>query len=434
MAGQIDSALWALNAGQTSLPIRAAKGPLRFIATGKALPVVGTDQAVSLVIMDGLSRLAEAGPKTTMGVQGQSSAGATKKNWKFKLRNHAGKKLGVTYGSWPESTSITLKAYGSFADGSMALDRSMIREAVAAELWRQIRRNSSDGDNRIAPWYAWSAGAAAQSASLLSEALFSTDSTPVELYWTDGSTDPQFLGLYMWRSNNDPDSYLMTPDHQSHCLLQPQHAPPDLWSRPDYLSGQFWEFMSPDAPDPSVPARLIEWFAAILDGRASWQDWPDYLNLRSWIDYKVFSEAVGSFDSLSNNIILGSWTATASTGLWDVFVYDLDETLGCVWGYNGNADPADIGLITAQSTLWTAFSEHFADRIAARWRELRRAGVLSGANLTAIMTRYAASMRPGAVLADQAAWGTNSISSHAYIATWFEQRVRWLDQQWGGAD
>lgn len=431
MTGQIDSAIQDLNTGQTNISIRAASGPLRFVVTGSVLPTNGNDQAVSLVIMDGMTRLLEAGPTTTMGVQGQSSAGATKKSWKLKLRNLSGTKLSVTYGSWPESSSITLKAYGSFPTDNMALDRSMIREAVSAELWRQIRRAYNDGDNRIAPWYAWSVGADAQRAALLSNALFSTDCTPVELYWTDGSTAPAFLGLYMWRSDNSLNAYLMTDTNEHHFLLQPQHAPPDLWSRPDYLSGIYWEFMSPEARDTRVAPRLIGWFADILAQSASWQDWPSYLNLRSWIDYKIFSEAVGSFDSISNNIILGSWTATATSGLWDVFVYDLDETLGCVWNYNGNADPESIGLITAQSTLWTSFSEYFAKQISARWQALRKADVISVENLISIITHYSASMRPAAVIADQAAWGTNRISSHAYVTSWFERRIQWLDQQWG---
>ncbi|MBV1835679.1 CotH kinase family protein [Acetobacter estunensis] len=427
----IPSFVSSLLSTETTVPVgRPKSGCLRFVAIGSALPTVGTDEQVTLAILDGNSVLyADQGTGlTNMSVQGQTSANATKHNWKFKPKNPAGSKVSIRFGDWPDSTSIDLKAYGTIPNGDTgggtAMDRTMIREAVCLELWRQIRRAYDYPENLIAPESAYEDA----STTNFGNPLFSCDEIPVELYWTtDAATAPTFLGQYMWRSNNSNDTYLMDDSNAAHYLLQPQHGPTDLWSNgsSSYFS-KYWEYSSPSSPNNAVPARLLTWLASCKTTSSNWASYAQYIDLNSWIDYAIFCWAVGSFDSVSNNVMLGSHNATATTGIWSLYAYDLDESLGVYWDTTGQS-PTQEGNPFAQDAVFQSFWTYFAPQIGARWLELRKNSVLTTDNFRKIVSRYLKSMRPAAIAADQSAWGTNSISTIPYLIEWFDGRLTYGD-------
>nr|WP_243430052.1 CotH kinase family protein [Acetobacter sacchari] len=404
--------------------------PDRIVITTTALPAIGDTVDCNFALMRGDAVLySNDSGLSTLEIQGQTSADAVKQNWKIKVKNASKDKVALRFGSWDETTSITFKAYGSINSNATAFDRTMTREAICLELWRRIRRAYDPPNNRIAPWYAWMDA----DLSLLSDAQFSCDCRPIAVYMQIGSaTAPTLYGAYMLRSNNTNATYLIDDSNAQHYLLQPQHGPTDLWSNTAHLSDDtVWEFSSPATPDDTVPARLLAWFKAVLAGTDSWANYPSYLRLESWIDYKIFCDVVGSFDSMTNNLMLKSYTGTETSGLWEVDAYDLDESLGCKWNFPYGSDPETTGITTDQDAMWTSFSVYFAGAINARYAYLRANGVLTLETLTEIQKFYSAGFRPADVEYDWTTWGTNLPSNNPYILNWFSRRLAWLDDRWG---
>jgi len=427
---EIDNAIWGLRASEVYVPLPF---PDRVVIVASQVPTEASGAiSCNFALMSGDDVLySNDSGKSTVEIQGQSSKLASKANLKIKVKNAAKNKVSIRFGTWDESTSITFKGYGDIPAFTSAFDRSMVREAISLELWRTIRRAHPAPYNRIGPWYAWSN----KTLSLLTDAQFSCDCRAVSIYFQQaGDTTPQFHGVFMIRSDNTNGTYLIDDGNPKHYLLQPQHGPADLWTNDTYLSTAYWEYSSPDTPDTKAPARLINWIKSVMAGNASWGEYSQYINLQSWIDYKVFCEATGSFDSITNNLMLVSYTASETQGIWSICAYDLDETYGSMSGYIAGCPPEKAGWVTDQDEVWKSFSEYFSGEIAARFADLRSSGVLSVEKLTDILTFYASRFRPADVIRDQQLYGTNQISNYPYILNWYGQRLAWLEQQWAHSD
>lgn len=420
----IDTAIWSLRASETYVPLPF---PDRVVIFSASVPTDSDGVACSFSLMRGDAVLyANDSGKCTVGLQGQTSAGASKHNFKIKVKNANKDKVALRFDTWDENTSFTMKAYGSIPGNVTAFDRSMIREAVCLELWRQIRRNDPQNPGQIAPWYA----RLNKTTTRFQQPQFSCDCHALSVYFqlpTDSA--PQFYGCYVLRSDNTNATYLIDDSNPQHYLLQPQHGSGNLWTNKGNLGTSVWEFSSPANPDTAVPGRLLNWFKSILAGTGSWADYAQYLGLTSWIDYIIHIEAVGSFDSTANNIMLKSYTGTETSGLWEVDSYDLDESLGVKWDAPNGVAPDITGWASDGANVFQAMRNAFLPQIQARYAYLRRSGVLSPETMAELIRRYA-TFRVADLEQDWALYGTNSIASYRYLQDWFEGRLAWLDTQW----
>lgn len=429
------------------LSLNKPSAPWRILVEGD-LPTDkdGTEMTVS--VFEGTLPLFSAYGK--WGVQGQSSAGAAKHNWKLKLKNPStGNKLGIKIGNWFPMTSITLKAYGD--------DRTIIRDSITTELWRNIH-SFPDGNlyskSALQYWDGTDLGTH-------TSALFSTAGFPAEVYH-NGS----FLGLYVVRTSSDNNDYLMDENNHQHLLIQPQHSG-NVWGETTSLDITQFVVQSPalkgynDQDDisttfPDVYAagnRFIVWAsncnAEKVDIRATYRD---YLDLDSTIDYLILCELAGSFDSMTNNFYAGSYNATATSGIWYFWPYDEDETWGLVWGDTGSqSDAKNVGWVTlndgnpAQQDpgFFRAVHKNFRPEIRARWRELRDAGVISSASINKVIKSQTDMIDPTMMAQDISLWPLNIATgspsdmqaggkwSISYIQNYAKERIEWLDEQWG---
>ncbi|WP_048855247.1 CotH kinase family protein, partial [Gluconobacter thailandicus] len=133
----------------------------------------------------------------------------------------------------------------------------------------------------------------------------------------------------------------------------------------------------------------LDWFASIQNGTGSWADYAQYLGLGSWLDYLIHIEAVGSFDSTTNNCMLKSYTGTQTSGLWEIDSYDLDESLGVKWGAPNGVAPDVTGWASDGANVFQQMRGVFLPQIQARYAYLRRSGVLSSGTLAGLIRRYA---------------------------------------------
>lgn len=429
------------------IALNKPSAPWRILVEGD-LPDTSTTPNMTVSFFEGTIPLFSA--YGTWKVQGQSSADAVKHNWKLKLKNSGtGNKLSVKIGDWFPMSSITLKAYGD--------ERTLIRDSLTTEIWRQFH---SYPDGLLAPNSAYTYWVGTDFGSHTS-ALFSTAGFPVEVY-QNGS----FLGLYVLRTSADNNDYLMDDSNNQHVLIQPQHYAGIWGNLTGFDSTQFvvqspalssytdQEDISSTYPDIYAACkRFMTWAcncnAGNIDIRSTYKQ---YLDLNSAIDYVLICELSGSFDSMTNNFMLGSYNATSTSGVWYFWPYDEDETWGLVWGLTGSQSDADkVGWVTLSGSnsaqqdpgFMRAFHKQMKPEIRARWRELRDAGVISPININNIIKSQTNLIDPTMMTQDIVNWplniGTGSPSnmqlpnkwSIPYIVDYAATRIAWLDAQFG---
>lgn len=366
-------------------------------------------------------------------ISGQTSAFETKYGYRLTLKSDAGTPMQLKFGSWLATNRLDLKGYGNMNTG-IYRDRLMVRDVTGYRLWRDIRQNRSSPHDRIAPEWVYrnqygQAGGAP---------LFGCDGMPIE--WWHNET---LMGVWISRQKNSTDSYLMDKHNPCHYLVQANHGVSGLWTTPNDTSD--WDFSNSPVikgynegdnitgtPVFQPFARLLQYTANVVSGSDTFANAWQYLNVESWIDYLVFCEAVGSYDAWHNNLYLGAWDATATSGIWHVFAYDMDQILGIVadWLDMDQSAPDRIGFMSDSDNFWQVFRAYYAGDIKKRYAALR-ASTLTPGHVSSIIRNILDPMSPVALQAEMTNWGSNPVSNYAYIMHWFEGRLAWLDAQWG---
>lgn len=408
----------------TSLSLQRDNCPLYFDVSVPRVPLNG--EVVSGTVLISVGSQPVAVLNTTLEIQGQSSQGADKKNWKLKVSNASGEDVEVSVGDWLPSNKITLKSYGNVPGNPVFFDRSLVREAVSAEIWRRIYRSMDYPTSLIAPPETWKRATLNQTDRQTS-ALFSTDCHPAVV-----SFNGVFFGVCMMRTSADEGDFLMDKKNPGHYLLQPQHVSQNVLTewQPD-----LWEFTSPKKPKDAAVQWFFDFFKGVVNGTTDPATAHTVLNVPSFLLYVMFCEIVGSFDSLNNNVMIGGWDWSANGGTAYFFPYDLDETLGCIWNHQGDAAsfPENVGFVHTGDAAWNALFSYFVGRgdVGRVWSRIRTSGVLDPQNIWEIIRKYSGPIGSDLYLKESAAWGTNVISAPFYLQDWVVRRIAWLDAQWG---
>lgn len=416
---------------------------LRILIDGDLPTVKGTDTQASISFFHGDIPLFSA--TATVSVQGASSQGADKKNFKFKVVNPTtGNKLKVKFGNWIPMSSITLKAY--------AVDRTLIRDSLSTMVYRKILRFNN---GLTAPSNEYSYLASKNCGVTIGEADFTTAGFPIEMYNSDG-----LIGLYVLRSYYDAATYLLDEDNTQHVLMQPKLSN-NFWVDGIFDSSK-WDIVLPITQDDTFSSsvtRLFQWFKGCVKGdidiRKTYQY---YINLETFIDYILFTELTMGGDSLQNNLMLRSSNATPTSGVWGIYPYDMDQTWGIIGGnYSVNiSNPKTYGWITKPKVTgstnpnssgndwFTLFWEVFRPEIWARWSELRNNDVISPKSINELIQIQVALINPNVMSEDLTLWplsgqtglGTGyAISDNgkrysiAFIVDFAKNRIEWLDDQ-----
>lgn len=251
----------------------------------------------------------------------------------------------------------------------------------------------------------------------------------------------------------------MDDNNPNHILIQPQHAG-GIWQH-DW-TGADWVVQSPaidgyddqddiskSAPDVQAKCQTIMAYmqaciAGTTDVRATHTR---YLRLQDWLDYDILINLTGSFDSMTNNFMMGTWDGVR----WGPWPYDMDETAGLVFSiaYDG-AWATNIGWVTQKGGhadqdqgFFDVIHRRFRPELRARWRMLRDAGIISVEAITRLINDQVGLINPDLMAQDIALWPLNGATgapaymqlggkwSVAYVIDWYKARIAWMDQQWG---
>lgn len=196
----------------------------------------------------------------------------------------------------------------------------------------------------------------------------------------------------------------------------------------------------------------MNWMVSCYKGTTDFRStYRDYLDLTSALDFIIITEWALSFDSLNNNFMLGSWTATPTSGIWYFWPYDEDETFGVAYflSTGGSVDPT-FGWVTENSGgggnqtagIFKVIREQMRPELRARWAQLRDAGVISNEAIANFINAYGAMINPDMMAQDIAnwpitgwtgtQWGAIKIAqSVSYLADIAKQRMAWIDGQFG---
>lgn len=429
-----------------TLVLNKPNAPWRIVTEG-AWPTDVSDARtatpVTVTVYEGALPLFSA--NADMSIQGQSSATQNKKGYKFKFTNPTtGNKLQIKIGDWFPSNKWDVKGY--------AIDRTLVRDTVSSALWRKIRRTGTFPNNLIAPLGAWEYWDSVDLDTHAS-ALFSTDGFPVEVW--NGST---FSHLGVWRTGADIDDFLMDDASRANIFMQPQHAG-SVWDHT--FTGTDWSISSPKikkytdqmdiskaAPDVQASGtRIMQWCMDVRSGAVDMRTtYPFFIDLPSWLDYILFCEVSGNEDAVQNNFNMVTWDNMR----WHLCAYDMDETFGIIFNTTPATAAADkIGFVMNRNTqsLWAGtnffqmFFQHFMPEMRARWAELRRSGAISYDTIATLVTQQTSMIDPAMMQedlanyppygTDVANYGSKGRCSYTYILDWANQRIAWIDAQWG---
>lgn len=426
-----------------TITVSKPNSPWKILVEGD-IPTDKTGINMSVSVFEGTIPLFSA--VGTWQVQGQSSAGALKKNWKLKLKNpDTGNKLNIKIGDWFPMTSLEFKGYGT--------DRTLTRDCLTTELWRKMH---SFETGYLAPLSSYDYFSSTDCGVHIS-ALFSTAGFPVEI-WNNGT----FLGLYILRTTADINDYLMDDSNLNHILIQPQHAY-DMWS--NSFNSTEWDFPSPsvkgydtgddmsslNADVNSSASRLITWMQNCYNNKTDLRSTiGNYLDLNSLLDYIIITELSGSMDALVNNWMCGSWNATATSGVWYLWPYDEDATWGLTSPINGSgADAKNIGWIMGNGSksdhppgFFNTASNVFRPELRARWKMFRQNEIITSENISKIIKNITNLIDPNSMVQDLENWsltgatGSINVSQNiekenvSYVQNYAKERIEWLDDQW----
>lgn len=384
-----------------------------------------TDSDTVLQFRQGNSVIATVKAKTAN--QGQSSASAAKQNINMEFLSSDDEDLYIRMGDRIEEAEMVAKSY-------FKTDRTQLRDSSSSELYYQIRNHESYPADGVIPNSVLSDPTLGLDLSKY-KARGTTSGVPVEIY-----VDGDFLGQYTVRSKKKRENYAMAKSNKNHILIQA-----DYGLGGGYMSLGALKLSSSDVRNPKISdyvegsnsisdtvvaasiSRFYNWMASAVTNPALFDsEGSQYLNMRSWHDYLIFSELIKNWDGLNNNYLIGTWDSNK----WHIFAYDLDQTFGRVTlNYE-----SPYGLIGQDLTrIYSTSCPVSRSNFFSRYNYLRSSGVISNSNINDIFRSHFNKINTYALEEDYKNWGYAPTTDDTliYISKWVYLRIRYLDALWG---
>lgn len=277
-------------------------------------------------------------------VQGTSSLSYEKKNYTLKFYEDAEheNKLKIDVG-WGPQSKYCMKANW--------IDRTHARNVVSAKLAGQMQAKYG----------------------LLTEAPNNgaVDGFPVEIY-----NNGEFLGLYTFNIPKDDWQFAMDSDNPDHIVIGGEGwEDANLFkAAPDFGT---WAVEVGEESDETLDKmnRLFDFVVNSTDEEFK-ENFENYLNLDSALNYYVFTDIAYLKDNLGKNMLIATYDGQE----WYLSLYDLDSSWGTETNGYALMEYEEAELDMAKSNLFARMEKCFAKELAQRYFELKE-DILSDENI-----------------------------------------------------
>lgn len=381
-------------------------------------------------LSEGLSfsfpRFNVSGTLTGIKVQGASSASLAKKNYTLHLDHMI--ELIPGYGKQ--------KKYVIKADMT---DFSHVRNVGCAKLWGEVRKTRIKADDAIkvndTDYLVDNTGnhitGEADPQLSIGGNYGAVDGFPIALYIND-----KYWGLYTFNVPKDAWMAKMT-NKWSHAIVSATWTALDKTVR---LDGTDMDIEFCGTKDTTWVFRSINALIDLL--KANYTSAADFdnavngsLDIKSAIDYYVYSAAIGNTDGILRNYLLQTWDGKK----WYIAAYDLDMTFGRTpdlpdWvspvynGDNNRRGGTTLTNLAEGNRLFHQLWKFHKEDIIARYKELV-AGPLSSGAVSTLLTNFADPIPDALLSQEDKTWpqtllsGTNNLSQ---IRWWYMEHINFL--------
>lgn len=259
-------------------------------------------------------------------IQGDSSRGYVKTNFKIKLFNDAeGKeKLKVKMKpTWSKDNKYNLKA--NWIDATQArnvVNARLIRDAVAL--------TPLENPKQTAP-------------ILQTEGLGQIDGFPIEVYF-----DGNFYGLFTLNTKKSEVTFNMDSKVDTNEVISTELGAKNFTNDTKTIDGASWSTEIHDKANDTLKANLANFFKFV--NTSSDDDFKaqihNYIDVKSVITEMLFGWLSHEYDYYSKSELLATWNNGA---YWYLIPYDLDSTWGLFW---------DGSKISLDDTLFSLDPKH----------------------------------------------------------------------------
>jgi len=305
-------------------------------------------------------------------VQGTSSLSYEKKNYtlKFYQDSEHEDKLKLDVG-WGPQNKYCMKANW--------IDRTHARNVVSARLAGQMQEK-----------YELLTAAPNNGA---------VDGFPVEIY-----SNGKFLGLYTFNIPKDAWQFAMDEKNPNHIVIGGEG-----WEEANYFKdlpdfGSWAVEVGEENEDTQEKMNRLFEFVMNSSDEEFRENFSQYLNLDSALNYYVFSDLAYLEDNLGKNMLIATYDGME----WYLSLYDLDSSWGT--GTNGwelmEYEEGNPDL--AKNNLFARMEECFAEELAQRYFELR-SSLLSNENILAEFDSFRAQIPAMTFLKETIRWGKGMI-------------------------
>lgn len=297
-----------------------------------------------------------------MKVQGSSSSSKPKKNYtiKFYSDKRCTKKLKIDVG-WGKQYKYCFKA--NYVDTTHT--RNITGAKLACDMV-DCRPDSAFKTNL--QMYAPCNGA--------------VDGFPIKVY-----LNGEFHGLYTWNIPKDGWMFGMDDENPNHILFANSYNNNQDMTAAD--TGQFraewdpetsetWEIECGEVTDAVVESlnRFIR-FTMTASDKDFHDNFSDYADLYSWLDYYIFSDLCCHLDGLGNNMLIATYDGIH----WGASLYDMDTIFGA-WWTGESFVAADYACPEAyqenNSLIWQRIWRCFPSELKERYFKLRNSALSLG--------------------------------------------------------
>ena len=294
-------------------------------------------------------------------IQGDSSRGYPKTNFKIKLYTDKTKKNKLKVkmkSSWPTTDKYNLKANWIDATHSRNIvNARLIKDAVSV-----TPLENPDQTKKI----------------LSTEGLGQIDGFPIELYFND-----DYHGLYTLNTKKDETTFGMDSKDATNEVLSTELGKKDITdSTKAIIDGKNWSTEIHDVASDNVKSNLVKFINFIeqsndTDFRANLKN---YIDVSSVINLILFGWLSQEYDFYSKSELFATWN---DGGYWYLIPYDLDSTWGLFWDGSDvvtNRDAFDLSKIFSDpQTAWAASANDnkFQQRVMKLFKpEIKKQGQL----------------------------------------------------------